>query len=111
MNKNFLYFLKMMESSDPAIIQAITEAYTLIESLSTDDANRQDINSGDTVPMGAVSYEQNPEEYFPKSNYDEMAKKAQFGYRVAKMPEPGRTTLNRDPATNQLNGNISAVGK
>ena len=109
MNKNFLSFLKLLESNDPALIQAIINGYSLIESLSTDDANRQTINGGDITPMDSISYQQNPEEYFPKSKFDDVAKKAQLGYRVAKMPEPGRTVLDRDPATNQLNGNISAI--
>ena len=114
---NHIYELleNLTNSSNINVINVIKQAVNVtFESLSTDDANKPIIR-GFQIPNATINFQQNRDQsYFNQTLSDAYLRnknKESGKYREALFPVPFRGPELRDPATNQLNGNISAVGK
>ena len=114
MNNNFLYFLDLLNDVNPHIINTIRDGYSLIEALSTDDANGKP--NGQTVShpsvASSVNYQNPSTEYFPQTLPDDVnntAIKSQTGARIAQFPVAGRTSLGKDALKSNESSNYSAT--
>jgi len=113
MNEKFLHFLDRLHVANPELIDTIKSGYSLIESLSTDDANGKPNGQVVSHPSVASSVRyQNPStEYFPQTLPDDLnniAIMSQTGARVAQLPPSGRTSLGKETLKSSETSNYSA---
>lgn len=114
--KNFSHFLESIKNSENSnILDSLIEAYSYLESLSTDDANEKKNGQVLNYVIPGSTLNGNEDDQFSGSKLSpqklEIVRMSQFGMgRQATFPDVGRSIVSTDPLKNQYTGSQYYAG-